>query len=73
MTRRIKVLQVVLDLQAGGLERLVADLVRGLDRSCLDVELLALSRVGRHGEGLEAVARVYTCRSLPLVSLLWPR
>src|SRR6185437_1913858 len=73
VTRRTKVLQVVLDLEAGGLERLVADLVRGIDRSRFDVELLALSHVGRYGEGLEAVAPVHTCRSFPLVSLLWPR
>ena len=73
MTRRTKVLQVVLDLEAGGLERLVADLVRGIDRSRFDVELLALSHLGRYGEGLEAVAPVHTCRSFPLVSLLWPR
>lgn len=73
MTGRTRVLQVVLDLEAGGLERLVADLVRGIDRSRFDVELLALSHLGRHGEGLEAVAPVHTCRSLPLVSLIWPR
>jgi len=73
VTGRVKVLQVVLDLEAGGLERLVADLVRGIDRSQFDVELLALSHLGRYGEGLEAVAPVHTCRSLPLVSLLWPR
>lgn len=72
MTRRTRVLQVVLDLEAGGLERLVADLVRGIDRSRFDVELLALSHLGRHGQGLEAVAPVHTCRSLPLVSLVRP-
>ncbi|HEX4632717.1 MAG TPA: glycosyltransferase [Gemmatimonadales bacterium] len=73
MTRRLKVLQMVLDLEAGGLERLVADLVRGIDRSRFDVELLALSHLGREAEGLEAVAPVHTCRSLPLISLVWPR
>lgn len=73
MTPRHKILQVVLDLEAGGLERMVADLVRGIDRTRFEVELVALSYLGRYGEGLEQVAPVHACRSFPLVSLLWPR
>jgi len=73
MSRRRKVLQAVLDLEAGGLERMVADLIRRIDRSRFEVELVALSHLGRYGEGLETVTAVHTCRSLPLVSLVWPR
>lgn len=68
-----RILHVVLDLEAGGLERLVADLLRRLDRGRFELHLLALRHLGRHAEGLESVCRIHTGPSMSRFSLLWPR
>jgi glycosyltransferase involved in cell wall biosynthesis len=70
---RLRVLHVVLDLHAGGLERLVAGLLRGLDTARFEPHLLALDYLGRQAHGLDAAARLHVARSRGGWSLLWPR
>jgi len=72
MTRPIRVLQVVLDLEAGGLERLVADLVNGLDPARFESHVLALHFVGRHGTDLGAHAAVHVAPPTSRWSLIRP-
>lgn len=71
--RRLRVLQAVLDLESGGLERMVASLMRSLPRSDFETHLLALNFLGRHASGLEEVGPVHVVRSRAGASLLWPR
>lgn len=73
MTERVRVLHVVLDLEAGGLERLVADMVRRTDRRLFEPHVLALRFLGRHARGLEEFARLHEGRSRGGWSMLWPR
>ena len=70
---RIRVVQTVLDLEAGGLERVVADLARRLDPLRFDVHVLALRFLGRHAEGLERYATLHVAPHLPRWTMLWPR
>jgi glycosyltransferase involved in cell wall biosynthesis len=70
---RLRLLHVVLDLESGGLERLVADMVRRTDRQRFETHVLALRFLGRHAKGLEAFARLHEARSRGGWSMLWPR
>jgi len=69
---RTRVLHIVLDLQAGGLERLVADLARRLDPARFENQILALRFLGRNAAGLETVARLHVAGRLPPWTMLWP-
>ena len=69
---RLRVLHVVLDLNAGGLERLVADLVRGVDPARFDSHVLALRFLGRNARGLEQAGRLHVAGPLPRWTMLWP-
>jgi glycosyltransferase involved in cell wall biosynthesis len=62
----------VLDLEAGGLERVVADLARWLDPARFDVHVLALRFLGRHAEGLEKYATLHVSPPLPPWTMIWP-
>jgi glycosyltransferase involved in cell wall biosynthesis len=70
--RRIRVLHVVLDLHAGGLERLVGEMVRAGDASRFEYHILALAFLGRFAAGLEGVARLHPVPARRGGSLLWP-
>src|SRR5204863_417492 len=63
---------IILDLQAGGLERLVADLARRLDPARFENQILALRFLGRNAAGLETVARLHVAGRLPPWTMLWP-
>ena len=71
-SRPARVLHVVLDLHAGGLERLVVDLVERADRSQFDPEVLVLRFPGRLAEGLEHISRVHVAPRMSRASLLYP-
>ena len=72
MSRRVRVLQIVLDLEAGGLERMVADLMNGLDPARFESHILPLHFLGRHGADLEAHAAVHEAPPSSRWSLLRP-
>ena len=71
--RRVRVLHIVLDLHAGGLERLVADLVRRVDPARFDSHVLALRFLGRNARGLEPADRLHVAGPLPRWTMVWPR
>ena len=72
MTRRIRVLQVIQNLNYGGMERLLADLVRCSDTDRFESHVLALGYFGRFAEGLDRFAQLHLAPPLPFYSLLWP-
>lgn len=71
--RRIRVLQVVLNLEAGGLEQMVCDLVRRLDPAKFESHVLCAQFLGRHGEWLKDFVSVHAVQSWPNLSMLFPR
>lgn len=72
-SERIRVLHIVLNVHEGGLERVLGDLARGLDRTAFEQHILALEFLGRLAKGLEACATLHVAeRGLP-GSLIWPR
>ena len=72
MAERLRVAQVVLDLEAGGLERLVADTIRTLDPARFESHLVVLDFFGRYAEGLEQYATLHQAPPLGRLTMLWP-
>ena len=72
MAERLRVAHVVLDLEAGGLERLVADTIRTLDPARFESHLVVLDFFGRYAEGLERYATLHQAPPLPAWTMLWP-
>jgi len=70
--RPLRVLQVIQNLNYGGMERILADLVRNLDRRRFESHVLTLQYQGRFAEGLEGYATLHSCDPLPRWSLAWP-
>lgn len=64
-------LHVVLDLQAGGLERLVGHLVQRVDGDRFQSGVLSIGDPGRYAEGLGA-DRVRVAEGMSRWSMLWP-
>src|SRR5215467_13926373 len=73
MTSRIRVLHAVGNLHYGGLERVVADLVRHTDTSRFENHLLCLDYVGHMGEQLADVATIHVAEPMNRLSLVHPR
>jgi len=71
--RRIRVLHTVMNMNYGGMERLLADLIRRTDPSRFESHLLVLQYAGRFAEGLEPHAMVHHAVPLPSWTMLWPR
>ena len=71
--RRLRVLHVVHKLDYGGLQRLVGAIVRLIDRDGFDSHVMTMSEFGRFAEGLEGFAELHQARSIPRVSMVWPR
>lgn len=69
---RIRVLHVVQNLNYGGMERLIADLVRHIDRDRFESHVLVLQYAGRFSRDLDG-APLHRAASLPRWSMLWPR
>ncbi len=72
-TKRIRVVHVVLDLQAGGLERMVADLLSRLNPAKFEVHLLALRYLGRHAVGLTSCCGLHVAPPMTRWTMIWPR
>lgn len=72
MKRRIRVLHAIQNLNYGGMERLLADIVRRVDPERFESHVLALSYLGRFAEGLEQHAELHLADPLPRYSMLWP-
>lgn len=70
--RRTRVLHILQNLNYGGMERLLFELIRRSDRNRFDHQVLALQFVGRFGEGLDAYAGVSVAAPMSRLSLLRP-
>lgn len=70
--RRLRILQVIQNLNYGGMERLLADIVRQVDSTRFESHVLALGYLGRFAEGLEATATLHVAPRLRRHSFLWP-
>lgn len=69
--RRTRVLHVIQNLNYGGMERLVAEMVRRADRDRFEMHVLALQYLGRFAKGLEQFADMHLSDPLPRWTMLW--
>lgn len=74
MTRasRLRVMHVIPNLNYGGMERLLADIVMRLPREDFESHVLTLEYVGRFGQELEGAAEVHCVVPRRSVSMIWP-
>ena len=70
--RRTRVLHIVQNLNYGGMERLLFEMLRRSDREQFEHHVLNLQYVGRFGEGLGSYATVSVARRMSRFSLLRP-
>jgi glycosyltransferase involved in cell wall biosynthesis len=70
--KRKRVLHVIQNLNYGGMERLLADIVRHADRQRFESHVLVLQYLGRFAEGLKEFATLHVADPLPRWSMLWP-
>ena len=70
--RRRRVLHVIQNLNYGGMERMLGDLVRGFDPQAVESHVLVLQYLGRFAEGLETFATLHKAPAMPRWSLLRP-
>lgn len=69
---RRRVLHVVWDFSRGGLERLVHDIAKGIDRDRWETHVLSLLGTGEFAQGLEGVAEVHATGRMSRGSLVLP-
>jgi glycosyltransferase involved in cell wall biosynthesis len=70
---RLRVLQIVQNLNYGGMERLIGELVVRLDPEEFEPHLMVLGYVGRFGQGLPNRVALHPPPRLSKASMLWPR
>ncbi|MBT8337535.1 MAG: glycosyltransferase [Gemmatimonadetes bacterium] len=70
---RLRILHCIQNLNYGGMERVLSDLVHGVDHERFDPHVLTLQYLGRYGEGLDRVATLHEGPRQGPWSLLWPR
>ncbi len=70
--RRLRILHIAQNLNYGGMERLVFELLRGADREEFDNHVLTLVYRGRFGDGLDSYATMHESPPLSRASMLWP-
>lgn len=68
----IRVLHVIQNLNYGGMERLLADIVRGLDRSRFEAHVLVLQYFGRFADGLHEIAQLHQAPRMSRWSMIRP-
>jgi glycosyltransferase involved in cell wall biosynthesis len=72
MRRRLRILHVIPNLNYGGMERLLADIVVRLPKDEFESHVLTLEYVGRFGEDLGSAAQVHCVVPVRSVSMVWP-
>lgn len=71
-SRRLRVLHIVQNLNYGGMERLVFEVLRRTDRTEFDSHVMTLVYRGRFGEGLDAYATLHGAPRQSKASMVWP-
>lgn len=69
---RIRVLHVIQNLNYGGMERLIAEIVRRMDPQRFEPHVLALQFLGRFSDGLSDVATLHVAGPMTRLSMLRP-
>jgi len=72
MRGRVRVLHVIQNLNYGGMERLLADIVLRADRGLIESHVLCLQYLGRFSEGLANVAELHLAKQTFRAGMLWP-
>jgi glycosyltransferase involved in cell wall biosynthesis len=70
--RRLRVVHIVKSLNYGGMERVLADIVGGLDQARFEPHVLALKYLGRFSEGLGRFAAMHVAPSMTRWSMFHP-
>lgn len=71
--RRVRVLHVVQNLNYGGMERLLADIVLRVAPAEFESEVLVLQYLGRFAEDLRSTTTIHQVSSMPGFSMIHPR
>lgn len=69
---RLRVVHVIQNMNYGGMERILADLIRGTDPSRFELHLVVLQYLGRFAEGLDVHATLHIAPPLGRGSMVWP-
>jgi glycosyltransferase involved in cell wall biosynthesis len=69
---RVRILHVIQNLNYGGMEKLLADLVRGVDKTRFESHVLALQYLGRYSREMEGHAVLHLGPRMSRLSLLRP-
>jgi glycosyltransferase involved in cell wall biosynthesis len=70
--RRTRVLHIIQNLNYGGMERLLADIVRRVDSRIFESHVLVMEYLGRFAEGLEESAVLHKAPPMASYSMVWP-
>jgi glycosyltransferase involved in cell wall biosynthesis len=72
MPDRIRVLHVIQNLNYGGMERVLSDIVLRCDRTRFESHVLCLQYLGRFASGLDEVATLHLAKPMTAASMLRP-
>lgn len=72
MKGRIRVLHIIQNLNYGGMEKLLADVVCGIDRGRFETHVLTLGYVGRYGREMDGKAVIHEGPEMSVFSMLRP-
>ena len=73
MPDRVRVVHVIQNLNYGGMERVLSDIVLRCDRELFESHVLCLQYLGRFAEGLETTATLHVAKPMRSGSMLWPK
>lgn len=69
---RVRVLHVIQNLNYGGMERLLADIVQRLDETVFESHVLCLEYLGRYADEVEGDAELHLVQPRRTISMLHP-
>jgi glycosyltransferase involved in cell wall biosynthesis len=72
VTACVRVLHVIQNLHYGGMEKLLSDIVRHVDKTRFETHVLALQYLGRYAREMEGHAALHLGPAMSRLSLLWP-
>lgn len=70
---KLRVLHCIQNLNYGGMERVLSDLVRGVDHDAFEPHVLTLQYRGRYGDGLEGYATLHDGPEQSPLAMIRPR
>jgi glycosyltransferase involved in cell wall biosynthesis len=73
IANRIRILHVIQNLNYGGMERVLSDIVLRCDRARFESHVLCLQYLGRFSAGLDSGAVLHVAGKMSPVSMFWPR